>query len=47
MSRVDLEPAGQALLRTAARITEQDLERPTPCEGVSVGQLVHHVVGLT
>lgn len=47
MSRVDLEPAGDALLRTATRITEQDFERATPCEGVSVGQLVHHVVGLT
>ncbi|MFO6451242.1 MULTISPECIES: TIGR03086 family metal-binding protein [unclassified Aeromicrobium] len=47
MSRVDLEPAGHALLRTASRITDQDFPRATPCEGVTVGQLLHHVVGLT
>lgn len=46
MSTVDLESAGNALLATVKGIEDEHLGRETPCEGVSVGQLLHHVVGL-
>ena len=47
MSKVDLEPAGRALLEVVDGIDDADLGRETPCPGVSLGQLLHHVVGLT
>lgn len=43
----DLQPAADQLLRTARAVGEDQLERPTPCAGRSVGQLLQHVVGLT
>lgn len=46
MSTVDLESAGDALLATVKGIEDEHLGRETPCEGVSVGQLLHHLVGL-
>lgn len=47
MDKVDLEPAGRALLAVVDRIDDADLGRETPCPGVSLGQLLQHVVGLT
>jgi uncharacterized protein (TIGR03086 family) len=44
---VDLAPAGERLLAVAADVTDDQLDRPTPCEGRTVGQLVQHLVGLT
>lgn len=43
---IDLDPAGRLLLATAEAIDDADLGRPTPCERVTVGQLLHHVTGL-
>ena len=44
---VDLGPAGEQLLAVTALIDDTHLDRPTPCEGRTVGQLIHHMVGLT
>jgi len=46
VTAADLEVAGRLLLDVAAGIGDDDLDRPTPCEGVSVGQLLTHVIGL-
>ena len=43
---IDLDPAGRLLLATAEAIDDAELGRPTPCERVTVGQLLHHVTGL-
>lgn len=47
MSTVELQPATQALLTTVRGIRDEHLDRATPCEGVSVGQMLAHVVGLS
>lgn len=47
MTPFDLTPAGDALLRVVDSVTEEDLDRPTPCEGRTVGQLLGHLNGLT
>ncbi|WP_286929601.1 MULTISPECIES: TIGR03086 family metal-binding protein [Aeromicrobium] len=47
MSTVDLQPAAQALLATVRGIKDEHLDHETPCEGVSVGQMLHHVGGLS
>lgn len=47
MSAVDLQPAAQALLSTVKGIKDEHLDHETPCEGVSVGQMLHHVGGLS
>ncbi|SKB04094.1 TIGR03086 family metal-binding protein [Aeromicrobium choanae] len=47
MSTVDLHPAARALRATVQGIEDEHLDRETPCEGVSVGQMLHHVVGLS
>jgi uncharacterized protein (TIGR03086 family) len=44
---VDLGDAGHQLLSVVARVHDDQLGRPTPCEGRDVGQLLQHLVGLT
>lgn len=47
MTPIDLGPAGLALLSTVSGVEDDHLDRPTPCEDRTVGQLVQHLVGLT
>lgn len=44
---VDLGAAGERLVAVLAQVADDQLGRPTPCEGRTVGQLVQHLVGLT
>ena len=44
---IDLESAGSALLATLRGVDDAQLDRDTPCEGRTVGQLIQHLVGLT
>jgi uncharacterized protein (TIGR03086 family) len=44
---IDLDAPVRRLLDTAAHVTDDQLDEPTPCEGRSVRQLLGHVVGLT
>ncbi|WP_185995493.1 TIGR03086 family metal-binding protein [Nocardioides campestrisoli] len=44
---VDLEPAGRALLTTVEGVLESRLCGHSPCDGVSAGELVQHLCGLT
>lgn len=45
--RIDLEPAGNALLTTLASVEDDHLDRPTPCFGHTVGELLQHLVTAT
>ncbi|MBC9225669.1 TIGR03086 family protein [Aeromicrobium sp. 636] len=47
MDTCELDPACRTLMGIVEDIEDGHLDRPTPCEGVSVGQLLQHVVGLT
>ncbi|GAA3531467.1 TIGR03086 family protein [Aeromicrobium flavum] len=47
MTTIDLGPAGLALLAPLSRVSDADLDRETPCEGRTVGQLIQHLVGLS
>lgn len=40
---IDLKPAGRAMSAVVAGITQDDLDRPTPCEKYTVGELLVHV----
>jgi uncharacterized protein (TIGR03086 family) len=44
---IDLGPAGDQLLAVASRVTDEQLDGPTPDDGRTVGQLLQHLVGLT
>jgi uncharacterized protein (TIGR03086 family) len=44
---VDLGDAGHQLLTVVARVRDEQLGHPTPCDGRDVGQLLQHVAGLT
>jgi uncharacterized protein (TIGR03086 family) len=43
---VDLGPAAQRLADLVARVTDDELGKPTPCPAYTVGDLVEHVGGL-
>ncbi len=43
----DLAPPARRMALVAGNITDEQLPDPTPCEGVSVGDLLHHVLGLS
>ena len=43
----DLGPAADRIAQLLPRMTEQALTRSTPCVGLSVGDLLDHVVGLS
>jgi uncharacterized protein (TIGR03086 family) len=44
---IDFEAPVRRLLDTAAHVTDDQLDAPTPCEGRTVRLLLGHVVGLT
>jgi uncharacterized protein (TIGR03086 family) len=44
---IDLDRPIATLQRVADGVGDGDYDRPTPCEGRTVGQLLSHVVGLT
>jgi uncharacterized protein (TIGR03086 family) len=46
MSTIDLEPAARRLGALVAGITDDQLDRPTPCPDYRLGDLVEHVGGL-
>jgi uncharacterized protein (TIGR03086 family) len=43
----DLQPAAQELARIVAGVRDDHLDGPTPCEEMTVGDLLAHVTGLT
>ena len=43
----DLTPATEELSRVVGRVEDPDLDRPTPCAGWTVRDLLVHLVGLT
>jgi uncharacterized protein (TIGR03086 family) len=43
----DLDPAAVSLVNVLAGVHAEDLARPTPCVGWTVGHLLSHVDGLT
>src|SRR4051812_16420419 len=40
---IDLHPAADRLRRVLAGVLDDDLARPTPCPGSSVGDLIDHI----
>ncbi len=44
---VDLGAAADEVARVVAGVRDDQLEKPTPCEGTSVAALLDHLVGLT
>lgn len=46
MDTVDLRPAARRLSALIARVTDDDLRRPTPCPAYTLGDLVDHIGGL-
>jgi uncharacterized protein (TIGR03086 family) len=46
MDTVDLGPAAQRLGELVARVSDEDLGRPTPCPAYTLGDLIDHVGGL-
>lgn len=46
MSNLDLGPAARQLADLVARVTDGELDRPTPCPAYTVGDLVEHAGGL-
>jgi uncharacterized protein (TIGR03086 family) len=46
MDTVDLGPAAQRLADLVARISDDELGKPTPCPAYTLGDLVQHVGGL-
>ncbi|MTE22230.1 TIGR03086 family protein [Streptomyces sp. TRM43335] len=43
----DLGPPARRMARLVADVTDDRLDDPTPCAGTSVGDLLHHVLGLS
>jgi len=43
----DLEPAAQRVRELAAKVTDDQLDGPTPCTGMSIGQLLSHMLLLS
>ncbi len=46
MDIVDLGPAARRLGDLVARVTDDELGRPTPCPAYTLGDLIEHVGGL-
>jgi uncharacterized protein (TIGR03086 family) len=46
MNTVDLGPAAQRLAELLARVSGEELSKPTPCPAYSLGDLIDHVGGL-
>ena len=44
---IDLAPPADRIVRLIARVSDDQLDTPTPCEGRSVRQLLGHIVGLS
>ncbi|MDG9705501.1 TIGR03086 family metal-binding protein [Streptomyces sp. DH37] len=44
---LDLEPPARRMALVLEGVGDERLPAPTPCEGVSVGDLLHHVLGLS
>ena len=40
---IDLRPAAQRTIGLVASVTEDQLDRPTPCPGMCVGDLIDHI----
>jgi uncharacterized protein (TIGR03086 family) len=46
MPEIDIRPAAAQLAGVVALVPDDALDAPTPCRGMTVGQLVGHVIGL-
>ncbi|MDX6287097.1 MAG: hypothetical protein QOG53_2582 [Frankiales bacterium] len=46
MTIVDLGPGARRLADLVARVTDEDLGKPTPCPAYTLGDLVDHIGGL-
>ncbi|GAA2446447.1 TIGR03086 family metal-binding protein [Streptomyces macrosporus] len=44
---LDLEPPARRMAQVVGDIADDQLAAPTPCEGTTVGDLLHHVLGLS
>ena len=42
---IDLQPAGERMIRLIEAVPADGLERQTPCEAYAVGDLLHHISG--
>ena len=47
MQTADLAPAAAETARIVAAVKDDQLDDPTPCPGMSVATMLHHLVGLT
>lgn len=47
MTMTDLGPAADTLCTLIAAVPDSDLGRPTPCTQYTVGDLLHHIAGVT
>jgi uncharacterized protein (TIGR03086 family) len=47
MAMTDLGPAADNLCALIAAVPDSDLGRPTPCTEYTVGDLLHHIAGVT
>ena len=47
MAMTDLGPAADTLCALIAAVPDSDLTRPTPCTEYTVGDLLHHIAGVT
>lgn len=47
MAMTDLGPAADTLGALITAVPDRDLGRPTPCTGYTVGDLLHHIAGVT
>ena len=45
--RIDLGPAADEVRRLAATVVDEEMALPTPCDGINVGDLLSHIVGLS
>jgi uncharacterized protein (TIGR03086 family) len=47
MTMMDLGPAADCLCGFIEAVPDKDLDRPTPCTEYTVGDLLHHIAGVT
>lgn len=45
MPEIDIRPAASQMAGLLALVPDDALDAPTPCEGMTVGQLIGHVIG--